>query len=1473
MGRLRRLELENFKSYNGKQIIGPFDDFTAIIGPNGAGKSNMMDAISFVLGVQSRHLRSSHLKELIFRKDANSPPARKAVVVLVYEVSADELEGIDDGTEIFFSRSVSSSGVSTYRLDRKEVTFEMYENVLQKIGVLVKARNFLVFQGDVESVASKSPLELTKLIEQISGSDQYKAEYEELKRLKEEADENAIFSMQKKKMYVTQKKEVKQQKEEAELYRELQDDIESLKTEHTLWSIFCIHHEMCNCCSAKEEYEEELDSVNNEEDKIEADIQAGKRNLGKLSKQSTLAEKEHAKYAKALNSLQPKLNVCLEKKKTLEKRLQNIVKEEERMATDLTEQKDSIQVLKEDIELIEEAESAIDEEISSEKTEGVGKFDKSELAEYSNLREQVSARVGKERAEELLLEGELSSTKLRIEDVESQKAFLEKDIESSKKSLKEYEDRSARLQNYLRDCQGEYDAIKAQKLDLDKAIAEADVKKKKWDEEMESISLSLQEAGDARRQSKQEQKMNDAVETMRSIFPGVHAKLIDLCRPIQKKYAHAVTIAGGKHMDAIVVETKQTAAECIKYLRDQRIGSCNFIPLDNISPSPVQDRMRNLGSRYRLCADLIECEDLYKPAVLYAVGSSCVVCDTLEEAQDLCFRKKEKVKVVTIAGHVISKSGTMTGGSTSSSRGGGMNRWEEKEIEKMRKKQVELNDSLSTLRKEYPKRQLFIDLETKMKTLQGKEVHLKADYEMCREKIAQLSQQIGLKNQNMVSLNQELKEIQKGRSTKTKRLTSLQNSIRAVQSEVFHDFSARLGVQNIREYEENRLKHHQALIARKSEITEQKSALQAQLKYEMKRDFEGALIKHRQQIEKCRNEISDLVIELNDLAQEQSRLTNLVGELFGKKESILKQKKEEEDNMKILQRKRQELGNEAAAFMKKITSQEIQLERLRLKIHEILQKAEVEEIALPVIHADSRENATRSTGSTTEDDVGRRSRGRSRVRGSSSVTNDLSTSEGQEILDNTLQWRGTVSAVDGKRVSNQIDRADSAESSSEDTSTTSKSRLSSTDSIHFSQSGDTVVNADNKLVALVDLSSVTDEANSMTDTERKKKVESLRVEILQLTAEQENLKPNMHAVDKYDGVMEKLKDCTIDLDHMRDEAKDISERFERVKETRQHLFQECFNHISESLSVIYKDLTRSSKHPLGGNAYLTLDNTEAVYAGGIRYTAMPPSKRFRDMDQLSGGEKTVAALALLFAIHSFRQAPFFVLDEVDAALDNVNVQKVCNYIRQRSKHFQCVVISLKDMFFEHADMLIGVCKDIETVSSQILTLRLSDYPSTNKKMSGRDSDEKTTRTIASEDMKGQGSARRTSSSTIATEEMNETPNSSDRASIIGRGTDSGIRRSILSPISAGSEGEELDLDFDDEDDAIAEKDTSSGKKRTSRSRMEVTSVSTISLTSELIEQPSKRQRGRRITSTGSRRSSTRLKDVITEEEEEEEDEE
>lgn len=139
-GKILRLELENFKSYKGHQVIGPFYDFTAIIGPNGAGKSNLMDAISFVLGVRTGQLRGAQLRDLIYAFDDREKEqrGRKAYVMLVYQLM--------DGTEISFTRLITPAGASEYRIGDRVVNWDDYNNSLKSLGILVKARNFLVFQ-------------------------------------------------------------------------------------------------------------------------------------------------------------------------------------------------------------------------------------------------------------------------------------------------------------------------------------------------------------------------------------------------------------------------------------------------------------------------------------------------------------------------------------------------------------------------------------------------------------------------------------------------------------------------------------------------------------------------------------------------------------------------------------------------------------------------------------------------------------------------------------------------------------------------------------------------------------------------------------------------------------------------------------------------------------------------------------------------------------------------------------------------------------------------------------------------------------------------------------------------------------------------------------------------------------------------------------------------------------------------------
>ena len=126
-----------------------------------------------------------------------------------------------------------------------------------------------------------------------------------------------------------------------------------------------------------------------------------------------------------------------------------------------------------------------------------------------------------------------------------------------------------------------------------------------------------------------------------------------------------------------------------------------------------------------------------------------------------------------------------------------------------------------------------------------------------------------------------------------------------------------------------------------------------------------------------------------------------------------------------------------------------------------------------------------------------------------------------------------------------------------------------------------------------------------------------------------------------------------------------------------------------------------------------MEDGDEPYLDGIKYHAMPPLKRFRDMEHLSGGEKTMAALALLFAVHSYQPSPFFVLDEVDAALDNANVAKIASYIREHAgPGMQFIVISLKTGLFQGSETLVGIYRDQGANSSKALTLDVSlSFPS------------------------------------------------------------------------------------------------------------------------------------------------------------------
>lgn len=92
---------------------------------------------------------------------------------------------------------------------------------------------------------------------------------------------------------------------------------------------------------------------------------------------------------------------------------------------------------------------------------------------------------------------------------------------------------------------------------------------------------------------------------------GVHGKVVDLCEPVQSKYNVAVQVAMGRNIDAVVVDTEATAKECIKYMREKRIGTATFLPLDTLRVRAINERCRQLGGTSKLVLDVLK----YDPAL------------------------------------------------------------------------------------------------------------------------------------------------------------------------------------------------------------------------------------------------------------------------------------------------------------------------------------------------------------------------------------------------------------------------------------------------------------------------------------------------------------------------------------------------------------------------------------------------------------------------------------------------------------------------------------------------------------------------------------------------------------------------------------------------------------------------------------------------------------------------------------------
>ncbi|XP_014485429.1 PREDICTED: structural maintenance of chromosomes protein 4 isoform X2 [Dinoponera quadriceps] len=180
--------------------------------------------------------------------------------------------------------------------------------------------------------------------------------------------------------------------------------------------------------------------------------------------------------------------------------------------------------------------------------------------------------------------------------------------------------------------------------------------------------------------------------------------------------------------------------------------------------------------------------------------------------------------------------------------------------------------------------------------------------------------------------------------------------------------------------------------------------------------------------------------------------------------------------------------------------------------------------------------------------------------------------------------------------------------------------------------------------------------------------------------------PNMNVIKDYHEKDALYINRAADLEKVTTERNRIRDIYETARRRRTREFLKGFSLISMKLKEMYQMMT------LSGDAELELIDSLDPFSEGVVLSVRPPKKSWKNIENLSGGEKTLSSLALVFALHYYKPSPLYFMDEIDAALDFKNVSIIGNYIKERTKNTQFIVISLRSNMFELADYLVGIYK-------------------------------------------------------------------------------------------------------------------------------------------------------------------------------------
>lgn len=1232
---ITHIENENFKSYAGKTVLGPFHKcFTSIVGPNGSGKSNVIDSMLFVFGYRANKIRSKKISVLLHNSDEHKNVQSCTVAVhfkMIIDKPGDEYEEVP-GSDLVIARTAFRDNSSFYTLNGKRVQFKEVAKLLRGHGIDLDHNRFLILQGEVEQIALMKPKGQTEhdtgmleFLEDIIGTSRFKEPIDKLNALVETLSEDRTEKLNRVKMVEKEKEALEGPKEES---------VKALKQENQYSQVMHLH------C---QKYIRNLE--------VELEISEGKKKE---------LDEVMSKINEELKVIQDELNEKEKAQKTETKQIQKM----EAQKTALSEQFDKIN--NQDVQLgafiqqTNKKRKKTQDQLEKEKEtledlEKLPEKNEKEIEELKGLEPKLIKQQEKEQKE---VEAVMATIAVEAKSLTEKKDKLQNQLvglteasdeqrsklDISKKELDLYLMNETNAKKRYEDLKTSYDTQKAKITECERAVGELPPRIEKMEREVKSMRNDLaktnSEVGKASEELREKRTAFEGVKSDRSAkishnaclnylmdlkrngtIPGIIGRLGDL-GGIDQRYDVAVSTACPM-LDYILVDTLETGQKCIDRLKVDKVGRANFIILEKQqhfqhkanSPMQTPENVPRLFDLVRIR------NENYKTAFYFALRDTLVAQD-LDQASRIAYGRVRH-RVVTLVGEVIETSGTMSGGGRSQIRGkmgndsrsdvvmsDGELRDMESKVERLQNRENELLSKIAELENKVKNhtRQIANDrdsLELKSLELQTLSKHLPEMEDMMKkqEKIVKESvsdaKQVKTLEAKIVAIEKELKKAEEAEGKVSKEVQSITNEIEKLTS--------------------GRVRNAQKKLDDVST-----------------------------QLNKVRSEITRLGVAIKtaerNAKKSKDKIKNLTKEIEDMKESLA--------NMVSDKNKITEEGAEVCKMLEAIN------DGLREKLDQMKgSKDELDEI---------RKRETQLSSKKMDEDQ-------------------------------------TLKAVEQRMKDKKA-------------------------AIGFTK---------NKMVKLalhvIPGSDKRDEFVTKTPEELDElDADNLQYEVARLEGIITKNKPNMGVIEEYNRKEAQYLQRVSELEAITAKRNEIRAHHEEARKKRSNEFMAGFTTITGKLKEMYQMIT------LGGDAELELCDTLDPFSEGIVFSVRPPKKSWKNISNLSGGEKTLSSLALVFALHYYKPTPLYVMDEIDAALDFKNVSIVANYIKERTKNAQFIIISLRSNMFELADTLVGIFKTFNCTKTVTLNPKFYGIIDPGRLLSAQDNEKTPPRkgTVVSPDSSG-----------------------------------------------------------------------------------------------------------------------------------------